>query len=219
MHILVIGGSGRTGKLVLDELQLQGHEITTLARDPAALEGYNVNIVQGTPTKLEDVRAAFRPNIPDTVIVTLNAPRASDSPFAAPISPPRLMADCNANIVSAMKEFGVQKIVILQAFGVGTSWDNMPCMLQLLMSKSNMRYQYDDHNHTDREIQESGVNFVFVRPARLVESTDKTVAREWPNEGKGMSLMASCSRKSVAHFLVSAATQKTWDGQAPVITN
>ncbi|KAJ5691092.1 TrkA-N domain dehydrogenase [Penicillium malachiteum] len=219
MHILVIGGSGRTGKLVLDELQLQGYEITTLVRDPAALEGYNVNIVQGTPTKLEDVRAAFQSHIPDAVIVTLNAPRASDSPFAAPISPPRLMADCNANIVSAMKEFGVQKIVILQAFGVGTSWDNMPCMLQLLMSKSNMRYQYDDHNHTDREVRESGVNFVFVRPARLVESTNVTEVRDWPNEGKGMSLMASCSRKSVAHFLVMAATQKTWDGQAPVITN
>ncbi|KAJ5629127.1 hypothetical protein N7528_002784 [Penicillium herquei] len=236
MHVLVIGGSGRTGKLVLDELQLQGHEVTALVRDPAALEGYNVNIIQGmlvdqsytssktnqrigTPTKMEDVRAAFQSHIPDVVIVTLNAPRASDSPFAAPISPPRLMADCNANIVSAMKEFGVQKSVILQAFGVGTSWDNMPCMLQLLMSKSNMRYQYDDHNHTDHEVRESGVNFVFVRPSRLVESANVTEVREWPNEGKGMSLLASCSRKSVAHFLVMAATQKTWDGQAPVITN
>ncbi|KAJ5713858.1 uncharacterized protein N7483_011039 [Penicillium malachiteum] len=196
MHILVIGGSGRTGKLVLDELQHQG-----------------------TPTKLEDVREAFQSNIPDVVVVTLNAPRASDSPFAAPISPPRLMADCNANIVNAMKEFGVHKIVILQAFGVGTSWDNMSCILQLLMSKSNMRYQYDDHNQTDREVRESGVNFVFVRPARLVESTDGAAVREWPNEGKGMSMMASCSRRSVAHFLVRAATEKTWDGTAPVITN
>lgn len=90
------------------------------------------------------------------VVVTLNAPRASDSPFAAPISPPRLMADCNANVVTAMKEFQVKKIVILQAFGVGPSWNNMACMLRLLMSKSNMIHQYEDHNHTDREVQDSG---------------------------------------------------------------
>ncbi|RAL02209.1 uncharacterized protein BO80DRAFT_424122 [Aspergillus ibericus CBS 121593] len=38
------------------------------------------------------------------VIVTLNARRASDSPFATPISPPRLMANCNANVVAAMKD-------------------------------------------------------------------------------------------------------------------
>lgn len=48
-----------------------------------------------------------------------------------------------------MKEFGVQKVVILQAFGVGSSLENMACMLRLLMSKSNMIHQYDGHNHTD----------------------------------------------------------------------
>lgn len=172
----------------------------------------------GTPTNISNMREAFKQNTPEVVIVTLNAPRASDSPFAAPISPPRLMADCNANVVAAMKEFGVRKVVILQAFGVGASWSNMPCMLQLLMSKSNMRHQYEDHNHTDREVRASGVTFVFVRPSRLVES-DVLEVREWPGDGKGVSLMASTSRKSVAHFLVDAATESKWDNTAPVITN
>lgn len=172
----------------------------------------------GTPTNLSDVREAFKQNTPGVVIVTLSAPRASDSPFAASISPPRLMADCNANVVAAMKEFGVAKVVVLQAFGVGNSWANMPCILQLLMSKSNMRHQYEDHNHTDREVRASGVNFVFVRPSRLVES-DVMEVREWLEDGKGVSLMASASRKSVAHFLVDAATESKWDNTAPVITN
>ena len=172
----------------------------------------------GSPTELTDVRKAFELTTPDVVIVTLNAPRASDSPFAAPISPPRLMADCNANVVTAMKEFGVNKVVILQAFGVGSSWDNMACMLRMLMSKSNMVHQYEDHNHTDREVRASGVNYVMVRPARLVE-TDVTTVREWPEHGKGVPLMASDSRKSVAGFLVDAAMQSKWDFTAPVISN
>lgn len=164
------------------------------------------------------MRAAFQPDIPDVVIVTLNAPRATDSPFAAPISPPRLMADCNAHVVQAMQEFGVRKTVILQAFGVGKSWANMHWVLRLLMSKSNMSYQYADHNLTDREVRASGVDFVMVRPSRLVE-TEETGARVWPDDGKGVGLMASTSRASVARWLVDAAETSSWDNTCPVITN
>ena len=128
------------------------------------------------------------------------------------------MADCNANVVTAMKEFNVKKLVILQAFGVGASWNNMPCLMRGLMSKSNMIYQYEDHNHTDREVRASGVTYVLVRPSRLVE-TDVLTVREWPRDGKGVGLMASASRRSVARFLVDAATESKWDNTAPVITN
>lgn len=175
-------------------------------------------LITGTPTNIENVRDAFKLQAPNVVVVTLSAPRASDSPFAAPISPPRLMADSNANVVSVMKEFNVSKIVVLQAFGVGASWDNMPCLMRGLMSMSNMTYQYTDHNHTDHEIRESGVTYVMVRPSRLVES-DAMNLREWPNDGKGVPLMATASRKSVASFLVTAAVEAKWDSSCPVITN
>jgi hypothetical protein len=176
------------------------------------------NYALGSPTQISEVRQAFQDRIPDVVIVTLNAPRASDSPFAAPISPPRLMADSNANVVTAMKEFGVQKVVIMQAFGVGASWPNMSCLLRGLMSTSNMSYQYEDHNMVDEEVRASGVTYVMVRPSRLVES-DVTTVREWPDNGKGVPLLASTSRKSVACFLVDAAEESRWDNTAPVITN
>ncbi|KAL2830973.1 NAD(P)-binding protein [Aspergillus pseudoustus] len=220
MHALVIGGTGRTGKLVIDELLHRGHEATTLARNPSALGGplARLNIVEGTPTNLEEVRGAFKSHTPDVVIVTLNAPRASDSPFAAPISSPTLMADCNTNVVTAMKEFGVRKIVIMQAFGVGESWTNMNCMLQLFMKKSNMYLQYDDHNAVTEIVKESGIDYVLVRPSRLVESEEKSV-KVWPGHGKGVPLMASTSRVGVAGFLVDAAEGREWDHSEPVISN
>lgn len=176
------------------------------------------NYALGSPTQLSEVRQAFQGRTPDVVIVTLNAPRASDSPFAAPIAPPRLMADSNANVVTAMKEFGVHKVVIMQAFGVGASWPNMSCLLRGFMSVSNMSYQYEDHNMVDKEVRASGVTYVMVRPSRLVES-DVTTVREWPDNGKGVPLMGSTSRKSVACFLVDAAADSRWDNTAPVITN
>ncbi|PYI08082.1 TrkA-N domain dehydrogenase [Aspergillus sclerotiicarbonarius CBS 121057] len=220
MRVLVIGGTGRCGRLVIDELLERGHRVTTLARTPDTLGGARagLDIIQGTPTELDDVRAAFKADMPAVVIVTLNAPRASDSPFATPISPPRLMADCNANVVAAMKEFGVRKTVILQAFGVGDSWARMHYLLRLLMKTSNMSHQYEDHNDTEWEVRASGVDYVFVRPSRLVE-TEETTVKVWPEDGKGVPMMASTSRISVARWLVDVAESDEWDNSAPVITN
>ncbi|CAI7575398.1 unnamed protein product [Penicillium bialowiezense] len=219
MRFLIIGGSGRTGKLVIEEILERGHHVTALVRNPTSLDKRTgLDIVKGTPLDTSDIRDAFKIAIPDMVIVTLSALRETNSPFAAPTSPPRMMADSNANVIQAMKEFGVRKIVVLQAYGVGASWDNMPCVMRLLMSKSNMIYSYEDHNLAEKEIRGSGLTFVLVRPSRLVE-TGVTEVKEWPKDGEGVGLMGSSSRISVARFLVTAALQTTWDNTAPVITN
>jgi putative NAD(P)-binding protein len=174
---------------------------------------------KGTPLDKADIRAAFQAHhTPEAVIVTLNAPRTSESPFAALISPPRLMADCNANVVAIMKEFNVSKIVIMQAFGVGDSWPNLHCVLRLLMKKSNMIYQYDDHNLVDKEVRASGLDYVLARPSRLKEGATQRV-KVWPDAGRGVPMMAGITRTSVAHWLVDAAEGKAWDNTAPVITN
>ncbi|KAL3480471.1 NAD(P)-binding protein [Aspergillus californicus] len=222
MRVLVIGGSGRCGKLVIDELLARGNEVTSLARNPSALgpPRFGLTVLKGTPTSLPDLRAAFTPT-PDVIIVTLGATRTSDSPFAALVSPPDIMTTCNANILLCMKEFNVKKTVILQAFGIGESWKNMHCLLQLLMRKSNISYMYDDHNEVERLVRKSGVGFVFARPTRLVEGgiKGKEKVRVWEENGRGVPLMASMTRGSVARFLVDAALGKEWDGQGVVITN
>ena len=86
------------------------------------------------------------------------------------------------------------------------------------MSNSNMRYQYYDHNAVEQIVKESGLDYVLVRPSRLVESSVEDV-KVWPGHGKGVPLMASTSRISVAHFMVDALENTEWDHDAPVITN
>jgi putative NADH-flavin reductase len=220
-RILVIGGSGRTGKLVIQELLQRGHKTTALVRKPEPMQpevDAGLKVVIGTPLNLEDVRKAFKSSSPDVVIVTLSAPRADDSPFAAVVAPPRLMADSVANVVTIMKGFQTSKVVIMQAFGVAESWVNMHCVMRLMMSKSNMIYQYDDHNLVTAETKTSGQNYVFVRPSRLVEGEAKDV-QEWPENGRGVPVMGTITRNSVARFLVQASESDAWDNTAPVITN
>lgn len=220
-RVLIIGGSGRTGKLVIEQLLQRGHEVTALVRTSQAVEGEiktGLREIIGTPLVVPDVRKAFSQSNPDVVIITLSAPRASDSPFAAVVAPPRLMADSTANAITVMKEFSTSKIVIMQAFGVGESWINMHCVMQLLMKKSNMIYQYDDHNLVAKETKASGKNYVLVRPSRLIEGEAKAI-KEYPDHGRGVPVLAAITRESVARFLVDAAERNDWDNSAPVITN
>ncbi|KAF2023540.1 hypothetical protein EK21DRAFT_105236 [Setomelanomma holmii] len=210
-RVLVISGSGRTVKLVVEELLHHGHQVTALVRRPEAMSiqiSAGLKTCTGRPLDRRDVRNAFAQSKPEVVIVTLSAPRASNSPFAAVVSPLRLMADSTANAVAMMKDFDTPKIVIMQAFGVRESWRNLHCVMRLLMKQSNMIYQYDDHNLVAKETKASGDNYVFTKEVR-----------EWADDGKGVPMMAAITRGSVAKFLVAAAESQTWDGTAPVITN
>lgn len=49
MRFIVIGGSGRTGKFVINELLKNNYHVTALIRNPASLEERSgLDIVQGT---------------------------------------------------------------------------------------------------------------------------------------------------------------------------
>jgi uncharacterized protein YbjT (DUF2867 family) len=153
------------------------------------------------------------------VIVTLNAARTSDSPWAAVASPPRLMADSNANCVSVMRAHGLRKIVTMSAFGVADSWPNLNFLLRLTISKSNMSHQFEDHGLVDKEMKESGMDYVLARPVMLKEGDAKPVIEHGNTGDRGVGLMSAITRKSVANYLLDAAEKSDWDRKTPVLTN
>lgn len=222
MRFFILGGSGRTGELVIEDALKRGHTIIALVRDPAKVEQRpGLTLVKGSPKSENDIRSAFMatPNgLPEVVIVTLNARRASDSPFAKPISEPRFMADSNAAAIAVMKEFSVNKIVIMSVFGAGDSWPNMHWLLRLTFRHTNMWYQTEDHNLVDQETKASGVKYVMVRPVMLTEGDAQPVVEHGSN-GKGVAMMAKNTRGTVAKFLVDVAESNKWDNQTPVISN
>ena len=217
--------------------RLIGHTVTALLRDPASLQAKNgltvvkgsdphttsINVLAkqllGTPLNKSDVDNAFdaTPSDPPTaVIITLSSTRTSDNPWAAPLAPPRMMADSNAKVVAAMKERGLRKIVTLQALGVGESWPNLIFIMRWIVKGSNLGLSYEDHNLVDKEVRASGLDYVMVRPTRLTEGEAKPV-KTFGNTGKGVG--SGISKKSVAVFLVDAVEKNTWDKTAPVISN
>ncbi len=180
-----------------------------------------LTVVEGTPLQKGDIERAFSTTAtpPDVTVVALNATRVSDSPFAKPLAPPMFIRDCVRNTTAVMAEYRVKRIVIMSAWGVGSSWNPSPWMLKLLFSHTNMSYQTEDHNATDADVRANDtLSWTLVRPVILKEGAAAPV-RDLGETGKAAGLFSGITRASVAEFLVKAAETEEWSKKAVVISN
>ncbi|KAJ5420871.1 hypothetical protein N7465_003390 [Penicillium sp. CMV-2018d] len=216
MRVLLIGGSGQTGRLVIDEALERGHKITALLRDPSALPAKEgLTIVKGTPLEPSNIEAAFNAvqgDIPTAVIVTLSSPQEKGT---------RVMTNAHKNLIAAMERHGVSKITTLSSFGVGSSYPNITVLMRFAISKTSLKHPFEDHNQVDETLKKSGVKFVLFRAARLTLA-NKAPVQFCGDDGKGLGVFAGLggvSRASVAACMVDAVEKSTWDRSTPVITN
>ncbi|KAI0809742.1 hypothetical protein GGR55DRAFT_679571 [Xylaria sp. FL0064] len=223
MQFLVLGGSGRTGKLIVEEAISKGHTVVALVRSPSSLSARpGLTAIQGTPMKREDITKAFQafPTAPDAVLVALSLKRVSDSPFAAisPDAPDRIMEDSVANAISVMKDFGTKRIIILSQWGAGSSFSSMNFLFRALFTHSNMKYGLAAHNALDRETRQAGVEFVLARACVLADG-DAAPVRLYPEDGKTIGFLPKITRASVAKFMVEACEKDDFVGKSPIISN
>lgn len=218
MHLLILGASGRTGKLAVADALDRGHTVTALVRKASSLEVRNgLTIVQGTPEKQEDVEQAVAAKKVDVALVLLNAARESDSPFAKPATPEFFLRDCVRNLTAAMQHKG--RVVIMSVFGIGSSWKQSSFLLKGMFRFTNMRVQMVDHKEVDKEIrQQEGIDWTLVRPPMLKEG-DALPVKEFGEFGEGVGLLSGITRASVARFMVEEAEQSRHRKQAVVIAN
>ncbi|KAI8946990.1 NAD(P)-binding protein [Xylaria longipes] len=225
MHLLILGGSGRTGKLIVEESLSKGHSVVALVRSPASFPlgaRPGLTLVEGTPMKRDDLYKAFAASLtsPEAVLVALSLKRMSDSPFAAvdPSNPARIMEDSVANAISVMKESGTKKLIIMSQWGAGDSFGSMNILFRGMFSHTNMKYGLAAHNNLDKETRKTGVDYVFVRASVLADG-DAAPIKVYPDDGKGVNFLPKVTRASVAKFMVEACEKNDFIGRSPVISN
>ncbi|KAI1750149.1 NAD-dependent epimerase/dehydratase-like protein [Xylaria castorea] len=223
MQFLILGGSGRTGKLIVEEAISKGHNVVALVRSSSSLTARpGLTVVQGTPMKREDITKAFEilPEPPQAVLVALSLKRVSDSPFAAisPDAPDRIMEDSVANATSVMKDFGTKRIIILSQWGAGNSLNSMNFLFRAMFRYTNMKYGHAAHNALDEETRKAGVEFVLARACVLADGEAAPI-RLYPDDGKSVGFLPKITRASVARFMVEACEKDDFVGKSPVISN
>lgn len=230
MHFLLLGATGRTGQHVVSEILLRGHTAVALMRDPNSLRPRpGLTIVIGSSLSKADIRktlSAATPLTPSAAIITLNTVRASDSPFAAQISPPRFLADSCANVCEVLEHAGISRIVVMSTAGVGDSWENLPWLSRVFMGWTNIKYALEDHGLVDKEIRWTKMNWTLVRAVRLQFDEPESKAddkveevRELGSHGIAMRMSDSVTVRSAAKYLVKVAIEDLFIHQSVVIAN
>lgn len=215
--LLVLGGSGRTGAHVLEHAARRGHLVRALVRDPDAVQApAGVELVQGTPANIDDIRRAARGT--EAVISVLNNARASDNPWAKPVSPPTFMTDAARDTLTVMGEQGIRRIVLTSTQGAGDDWARLTPLVKAFITLSNIKAGFDDHTGVDQVVRASSdIDWTL---ARAVPLTDKPAggpvrAAEAGTEKPGTTI----NRADLARFLVQTVEDGAWIRQAPLVWN
>jgi uncharacterized protein YbjT (DUF2867 family) len=105
MNLVVLGATGRTGRLVVEQALAAGHTVTALVRSPEKLTVRNssLRVVAGKATDAADVARALEGA--DAVLSTLGGNGS-------------VIADSTRAIVEAAHQTGVRRVVVLSSFFV-----------------------------------------------------------------------------------------------------
>lgn len=193
-----------------------GHDVVALVRNPAKIvaSSPNLSIVTGTPENASEVESAIIGC--DAVISTLDNRRASDSPWAKPVSPPNFLAQSISNAINAMRVRGIRRIVVVSALGAGDSFRYAPFITRVLARRTNLRLGYADHEAQEEVLRQSELDWTAVRPAILTNETSlKPLVVSYDGRPKPALIIA---RALVAHFLVEILDKPEFFGKMPVVS-
>ena len=206
MRILVIGASQGTGALAVQEALNRGHQVTAFARNPQKLkiDSPNLSCSSGNFHQMESVRSVVSEH--DAVIIT-----ASATSLSAFKENPNYFSAGTQNVIVAMKEFKVRRLVVLSALGVGDSAKLANIVVKALVIGWLLKVPFQDHERQEQLVKESGLDWVIARPSRL---THGAAQRRYEKRVALQPVPSSISRADVAHFLVEAAESDKWLGKA-----
>lgn len=215
MKILILGISGRTGRLVAEEAIRRGHKVIGISRDPDNVVLKDAEIIKGTPYDRETVRKAI--DGCDAVISTLNLFPTSQGLFKKIRTPLDLMSVSIKNTISAMEESGIKRIILMTAIGVGNSASQLSRFFTLLKSISNLRFAYADHERQEQILEDTSLDWTIVRPVGLDDKNDNlSVVSDVVEKVRIKSMI---SRNAVAHFILCTIENGQFIRQKTSISN
>lgn len=215
-RILLLGATGRTGRLSLEYALSQGMEVSALVRNAAAITARSdrLTVIEGSPMNADDVRNAIEGC--EAVVSTLNNNRTSDNPWARRLSPSLFMTQSIRTCLAAMKERGMRRIVVLSSVGVNDSFDDAVFVMRWLIRNTNLQYTFQDHDAQESELRRSGMDWTAVRAALLNDGKKlKTLVESYYNEPKPALMI---SRLHTARYLIDCLNDQTTFRKAPTIS-
>lgn len=204
MKVLVIGGGGKTGRLVVEAAARAGHAVTAFVHKPEPFQN-GVTVVVGDAEEAAALDGAVDGQ--DAVIDTIGG--------TTPYKDTGLEVSTARKLVAAMRAKGARRLVVVSAMGVDDSVDNAPFWYEWLLMPTMLRGVAKEKTAMEAEVRSAGLDFVIVRPALLTDVQGGAPLRVASAGEK----VRSTSRGDLARFLVEQLDSDIHLNGAVVVAN
>lgn len=175
MKVAILGSTGPTGTLVVEEALRRGYEVVAVARTPGKLKA--------THKRLTVVRADVtdQASLERAVSGVTSVISCIGSPSTRP--PITLYSHGTANLLQAMKSNGIERVVVLSSGALKQTRDpNYPLFFELVIKRFVLNHVYADMRQMEEIVAKSGTAWTLIRPSRLTDKPGKGPLREAESE-------------------------------------
>jgi putative NADH-flavin reductase len=205
MNVLIIGATGRTGREIVRQALGQGHVVTAFARNPSdiTLQHDHLKIVPGDVLDRGSVEAAVGGQ--QVVLSALGARTHGRT---------TVLSEGTKNVLRAMEQQGVRRFVCESSLGVGDSRGQLGPLFDWIVLPLWLRHVYRDKEVQERDIKQSNLDWVIVRPALLTNGLRTGIYQVGLTFNRS-AIVPRISRADVADFMLKQLTDDTYVRQAP----
>jgi putative NADH-flavin reductase len=209
MKLTIFGATGRTGIPLVQQALAAGHAVTAFARTPEKLSITHdqLTVVQGDATDPAAVERAV--SGADAVLSALGQTKGA---------PKDMQTVATRNIVAAMQQHGVRRLVSLTGAGVDAPQDQPKLinhLIKLALKTLSGAVIQDAEGHAE-VIRNSDLDWVIVRGPMLTEGP---YTGQYRVGWVGVNTSARIARADVADFMLKQVTENTYLRQAPMISD
>jgi len=205
--IAVIGGTGKSGRYLVQKLLENNYSIKLLLRSPENSELQNplIEIIKGDARDYHSITKLLEGC--NVVVSTLGQPKGEKSIFS----------DVTNNIIKAMEYYQIKRYVVTTGLSVNTSLDHKNEKIKMA---TDWMYQNYPETTTDKQreyeiLAKSNLDWTLVR-LPLINLTDESFKTETSlQDCKGENISAT----DLGKFLVSQIDDETFIKKSPFLYN
>ena len=212
MKVVIFGATGKTGKAIVKQALVQGHEVTAFVREPSKMTLPNettpakdrLSFVIGDVFDFSAVKQAVQGQ--EAVICSIGSNSLAKT---------TVRGEGTANIVKAMKEDHVDRLIVVSAMGTGESWSELSFTNKLFYA-TLLRSSRRDHEAQEAVVKESSLIWTIVRPSGL---TDGALTGSYAIGETIQGESSQIARADVAHAILKELDENAFVRMAVTITN
>lgn len=206
MKLLILGAAGKTGSALVDQAITRGHDVTAFVHTADEYLRTDVRVVAGDARDQHSIFTAVHGQ--NAVIDALGG--------HIPFLDSTLETDTARNVIAAMTEAAVRRLLVISTLGEGDSARNVHDFYKHFIMPTLLRGVMKDKASMEATVEHSQLDWTIVRPAGLRDGDPKGIRIVSPETDEKVRFI---TRADLATFLLDQLESTDYLHQAVGIAN